>query len=145
MEVWDLRNKKGHLLGRTHPRGQALPPGTTHAIIGVWTIDASRTHLLSTKRAPDKHPFPNTWENTGGAVHAGESPVQGAAREVREETGLPCQARDLLPLGRIPTSSAFAYVFLYLYDGPRDLVQTLPGETVAYMWWTLAQLEDTFD
>lgn len=141
MEVWDLCDPQGRRLGQTHPRGQALPPGTRHAIIVVWTLNASRTKLLTTLRAPDKHPYPNTWESTGGAVQARESPVQGAAREVREETSLPCQAADLIPLGRLATPTAWTYVFVYPYQGPEDAVRPQAGETADYAWHTPVDLE----
>lgn len=136
MELWDLRTPSGRILPQTRPRGQSLPPGTTHAILGVWTLHRATGRILTTRRAPHKHPYPNTWENTGGAVRAGESPITAAAREVREETGLPCQPQDLLCLGRLATPLALAYVFVYLYDGDPQAVRIQAEEISDYAWTT---------
>lgn len=142
MELWDLRDARGRLLGRTHPRGTKLPPGSYHAVVGVWTLHRPSASILTTRRSENKDLYPATWETTSGAVIAGESPIQGAAREVREEVGLPCQASDLLPLGRLQVYESLVYVFVFLYDGPQEVARILPSEISAYAWLTLEELEE---
>ena len=48
-----------------------------------------------TLRDKAKPVYPNCWENTGGAVLAGETSLEGALRELREETGLAAQPEAL--------------------------------------------------
>ena len=40
---------------------------------------------------------PRAWENPGGGVHKGEIPIQGATREVVQETGFPENAFEIFP------------------------------------------------
>ena len=88
MEYWDLLDDDRRMTGETLLRGEPLPEGRFHTIIGVWTIHDELKRVLLTKRAPEKLICPNQWENTGGSLVSGEESRPGAAREVREETGL---------------------------------------------------------
>lgn len=84
----------------------------------VYCLRAGQVLLL--QRA--KPPFPGLWVAPGGKVDPGESPVDGAIRELREETGL--QARRAVLRGVITETSPrpdwqwliFAYVVLD-FDG----------------------------
>ncbi|HVT01592.1 MAG TPA: NUDIX hydrolase [Patescibacteria group bacterium] len=44
--------------------------------------------FLLVKRAADDDFYPSTWEIPGGKLELGEKPLDGAEREVEEETGL---------------------------------------------------------
>ena len=82
MEYWDLLDDDRRLTGETLLRGEAMPEGRFHTIIGVWTIHTKLHRILLTKRHPDKLICPNQWENTGGSLVSGEESRSGAAREV---------------------------------------------------------------
>ncbi|MCA3262027.1 MAG: NUDIX hydrolase [Telmatospirillum sp.] len=50
-----------------------------------------------------------SWEAAKGFVETGEDPAAAAMRELAEETGLACQAADLVPLGTVhPEPAAMA-------------------------------------
>jgi 8-oxo-dGTP pyrophosphatase MutT (NUDIX family) len=50
-----------------------------------------------------------SWEAAKGFVEAGEDPASAALRELAEETGLACNAHDLVPLGSVhPEPAAMA-------------------------------------
>ena len=87
MELWDIYDKDRNKTGRTHERGLPLGEGEYHLVIHVWVRDKSGRFLI-TRRAPDKYPFPNCWECTGGSALAGETSELAALRETYEETGL---------------------------------------------------------
>ncbi len=72
--------------------------------------------LLLIQRA--KWPYAGYWALPGGKVHEGESVELGAIRELREETGIEVQTRDLQLLtvqstpGRDPRGRYISVVFL---------------------------------
>ena len=61
MERWDLLDDDRRLTGETLRRGEPLPPGRFHTIIGVWTIHDRLRRILLTKRHPQKLICPNQW------------------------------------------------------------------------------------
>ena len=87
MELWDLYDEHRAPLGRTHQRGLPLAPGEYHLAVIVVIVN-SRGEVLLTRRSPEKAVCPGWWENTGGAVQAGETSRQAILRELEEETGL---------------------------------------------------------
>lgn len=141
METWALRDHSGRLTGETMQRGQPVPPGRYHDIIGVWTIHRQSGRLLLTLRSPDKQVCPNRWENTGGSILFGENVRQGAAREVREETGLPCLASELLPIARLRTEMEFVHCFIYYTDADPESIRLQEGETADYRWVRLQEVD----
>lgn len=85
-ELWDVYDENRNLTGKQHRRGDFLPKGDYHLVVHVW-IRNSEGNFLLTKRSPNKG-FPNMWETTGGSALAGDTSLDAALREVREETGL---------------------------------------------------------
>ena len=86
MEFNDIYDEHRNLTGRVHQRGTPWQPGEYGMVVCVWVYDG-RGHLLLTRRAKGKS-FAGTWENSGGAVQAGETSRQAIARELFEETGI---------------------------------------------------------
>lgn len=85
-ELWDLYDQERRGTGVTCERGKPVPPGLYHLVVSAWIVNSHGEYLMS-QRHPNK-PYPNYWECTGGSVLAGESSLQGAIREVKEELGL---------------------------------------------------------
>lgn len=92
-EIWDLYTWNRIKTGRTHVRGTPVPEGFCHVVVEVWTV-IDHSEILMTLRHPDK-PYGRLWECTGGSILSGETSIQGAAREIQEETGLPVIEDDL--------------------------------------------------
>jgi 8-oxo-dGTP pyrophosphatase MutT (NUDIX family) len=140
METWDLYDDERRPLHRTGRRGDALAPGENHLVAEVWTVN-NRNEILVTRRDDQKYPYPGKWENTGGAVTAGEDTRTAAARELFEETGIRAEADELTELGGYRVPYVFADVYLIRRDvSLRDLTLQ-PGETVEAKWVSLAELE----
>lgn len=105
--------------------------------------------------AYDEGPLAGTdyWGLPGGGIEEGESPEEGAARELREETGIAVES-----VGPLMAESSYDfrlssgedvlqhdYYFLIRLDGPAALSRSgLTPEEIASLaeerWWTLEEL-----
>src|SRR4051794_18576558 len=88
---------------RTRPTGRLIPPRYlsamyvdcscghrhwgTHGAAGLLLTDPDRTGVVLQHRSAAVHQG-DTWSVMGGALDAGESPVDAALREAHEEAGL---------------------------------------------------------
>ena len=55
-----------------------------YVVILLFSKDTEK--LLLVKR--NKKPYPNMWNGIGGKIEVGETPIEAAIRECKEETGL---------------------------------------------------------
>ena len=81
-----LYNAKREKSGITVCRGEIIPKGLYHLSVSAWIVNQQGQYLLS-QRHPKKQ-YPLYWECTGGSVLSGETSLQGAIREVKEELGI---------------------------------------------------------
>ena len=86
MEEWDIYNENKEKTGKTVCRGDRLSDNEYHLVVNAWVINSKNEFLIS-QRAPTKS-FPYKWECTGGSVLKGETSIEGAIRELKEELGL---------------------------------------------------------
>ena len=87
MEKWDLYTKYREKTGKEHIRGEKIPEGFYHLVVHVWIRNCKGEYLIS-QRAADRPTYPLMWECVGGSVIKGETSLEGAVREVKEEVGL---------------------------------------------------------
>ena len=140
MEWNDIYDKDRNLTGRIHRRGTAWKKGEYGLVTCVWVYDG-KGRVLLTKRAPEKS-FPGTWENSGGAVQAGETSRQAIARELREETGIRAEEAEfeLIDSGR-DGNTHFDYYCLKRSVPLEDIVLQ-KGETDAVKWASFEEVQD---
>lgn len=138
MEYNDIYDRNRKLTGRIHLRGTPWLKGEYGLVACVWVYDG-QGRLLLTKRAPEKS-FPGSWENSGGAVRAGETSLEAVRRELLEETGIDAPAEDfeLIDSG-MDGNTHFDYYCLKRQI-PIDQIVLLPGETVDAMWASFEQV-----
>lgn len=129
LDVWD---QNGTPTGRVCKKDEAHQKGLFHPTVHVWFYTLTPT-LLFQKRGANKQTFPNLWDvSVAGHVSAGESIIEGALREIKEEIGLTLNATDLHRIdvrknvNKFPngiTDCEFQHVFLSeLKTGVKDLV-----------------------
>lgn len=143
MEYNDIYDKDRHLTGHTHRRGTRWRPGEYGLVVCVWVYDGEG-NLLLTRRAKEKS-FPGTWENSGGAVKAGETSRQAIARELFEETGIRAAEEEfeLLDTG---CDGSFHYDYYCIQrNTPLSEIVLLPGETDDVRWASFAQVHQLID
>jgi 8-oxo-dGTP pyrophosphatase MutT (NUDIX family) len=132
IEYWDVYDENRVKTGRIHRRGEPPLPGDYHIIVNVWIKNSHGLYLIS-KRAPEKS-WPGFWECTGGCVITGDSSLQAAMREAREELGLeldPSKGR-LMYQHRI--DDFFRDVWLFHHDIDIGCIVFQEGETCDAKW-----------
>lgn len=141
LELADIYDAKGHLTGRVCRRGQPLGQGEFYLASAV-TICNSAGEVFCTLRSPRKSLAPNMWESPGGGVLAGETSLEGAIRELREETGLLISEEELRFLLRRQTRDVLLDVYALRRDFPLSQVTLQPEETVEARWFPFAEWEN---
>lgn len=92
----ELRSR--HLDGKDRPYCDACDHPILQlpvACADVAVVDGSRVLLIRRRNPPND----NTWALPGGVIEVGESPAEGAARELAEETSLKASPDDLTLFG----------------------------------------------
>lgn len=150
MEVWDLYTEGQIKTGETHLRGTALPKNRFHLVVHVWIVNAKGEYLIS-QRAASRPSYPLMWECVGGSVLRGESSVDGAVREVKEEVGI-----DLSPAAGILVDSEVRKivngtvfndikdVWLFPYDGEILLENATTDEVADAKWMTKSEIKEYY-
>jgi len=151
MEKWDLYTKYREKTGKEHIRGNELPDGCYHLVVHVWIKNSKGEYLIS-QRAADRPTYPLMWECVGGSVIKGESSIEGAIRETKEEVGtslLPEQGRLLFSKIRgIIDGKKFndiMDVWLFEYNGEISLENATTAEVADCRWMTAGEIKQLYD
>ncbi len=140
MEFWDAYDGNFQKIeGLVLERGQEIPEGIYHLVCDILVRHRDGTYLLM-QRCREKH-FGGMWEATaGGSALRGETPLQCALRELREETGI--RGENLREVGRVvhPRHRSVYVEYLAVTDCRKDSVTLQPGETQAFRWATAEEI-----
>ena len=138
MEFNDVYDADRNLTGKVHRRGSHWKEGEFGLVVCVWVYDG-RGHFLLTRRAKGKS-FSGTWENSGGAVKAGETSRDAVARELFEETGIRAEPEEFELLASDRDRNMFYdHYCLKRRVKLKDIV-LLPGETDDVMWASFGKI-----
>ncbi len=139
-ELWDAYDSNYQKIeGLTLVRDDEanFPEGAYHLVCEVLVRHVDGTYLLM-KRSPNKN-WPGMWEATaGGSALKGETDVEGALRELREETGVIAEKLEFLSkdLGKY----CWHVRFLCITDCDKNSVQLQEGETCDYKWLPASEI-----
>ena len=103
MEIFDLYDKDFNKLDKTMVRGSTNNPGEYHLVVHMWFRNKAGKYLIQ-QRNKQTDRIPHQWFCTGGAAVSGDTSLQAAMRETKEELGL-----DL-------DSSKFKHISQYFMD-----------------------------
>ncbi|HPF87806.1 MAG TPA: NUDIX domain-containing protein [Candidatus Limiplasma sp.] len=133
MEQWDAYLPDGRQAGRTLLRAEPIPAGLYHIVSDVLVRHADGDYLVM-QRDLRKETYPGKFEaGASGSILAGESPVEGALRELREETGIVADALIFLFATSNLRDTQY-YCYLCRTDCAKDAVTLQAGETIACQW-----------
>ena len=132
MEFNDVYDENRNLTGKVHRRGTHWKEGEFGLVVCVWVYDG-RGHFLLTRRAKGKS-FSGPWENSGGAVQAGESSREAIARELFEETGIEAKPEEFELLDTDRDRNMFYDHYCLKRHVQLKEITLLPGETDDVMW-----------
>lgn len=136
-ELWDCYDSNfNKVSGKVLVRGDSSHFGENeyHLVSEVVVRHTDGTYLLM-QRDFRKEAYPGCWELTaGGSALQGETPLECAVRELREETGI--TADTILEVGRKTINRNHAHYVEYLatVSCDKDSVTLQEDETIAYRW-----------
>lgn len=141
-ELWDAYDiGLNKLDGITLVRGEEIPNGIFHLVCDVAVRHTDGQYLLM-QRDLEKH-FGGMWELTaGGSAFKGETPVECAIRELKEETGIICDSP--VEIGRVVHMENHSIYVAYLcqVDCDKKSIQLQKGETINYRWVDRSELRN---
>lgn len=94
MEMQDIYDAHGSLLGKTCARYAKKPQGEYNKVVHVFLMD-DQGNVLIQQRSFEKFIWPGEWALLGGYVRAGETSRQTVVREVAEELGVDVSAAPI--------------------------------------------------
>ena len=102
-------------------------------------IPTCKDRILIMRRSGTDPKNPLKWDFPGGHLEEGESPKQGALRELEEESNLKPQPKDLKKLTTIEGEGLTVHLYTVAVCNPAE-VKLRDGEHDQYCWTTLTHL-----
>ena len=84
----DIFNQNGEKTGESETYNNVHLYGLLHRTVHVWFVNSKKEFLLQ-KRANSEHAYSNCWDiSAAGHINSGETSLQAAIRETKEELGI---------------------------------------------------------
>lgn len=154
VEKWDLYTKYREKTGKECIRGEKIPEDCYHLVVHVWIRNSKGEYLIS-QRSAGRQTFPLMWECVGGSVLKGESSMEGALREVKDEVGLDLEreigkllfskirGKDVIFEGK--AFNDIMDVWLFTYDGELRLASATTDEVADCKWMTVSEIRKLYE
>ena len=150
MELWDLYDENRNPIGMEHMRGSEIPDGCYHLVVHVWIRNRKGQYLIS-QRSANRPTFPLMWETVGGSVLKGETSLQGAIREVKEEVGIDIiDTENKLVFSQVRKQingkifNDILDVWLFESNGVVQLDNATTDEVAQTKWLTVAEINELY-
>ncbi len=132
MELVDKFNKRRESLNKVTDREEKIP-GEYGQSVHIWIMNKNKEFLIQ-KRTASRKRFPNKWSLTAGAVDSGETSLEGAIRECKEELGIDIDKESMELMLSLKRNNSFLDVWLVKQNvNLKDVV--LQKEEVADVKW----------
>jgi isopentenyldiphosphate isomerase len=134
----DVLDKNGNPTGEAKAKREIHEQGLWHNSAHVWIYN-SKCEIMLQFRAKNKDSYPGFWDiSVAGHTDSGETPIESAVREMKEEIGLDVGPTQLIPEGFYKISqpiggtnwqdNEIGHIFFYKYDGSVDDLSMPDGE-----------------
>lgn len=144
MELLDLYNNKKEKIGKVYDRDSGEPGrGEYKLSVHVWIVNSKDQFLIQKRSENVKNP--GKWAFTGGAVDAGESSVDGALREVREELGINVSKDEIEYFISFKREKGFVDVWLIQKDIDISDIIIQEEEVADVKWASLKEIKQLID
>ena len=140
MEIVDRLDNKRRPLNKTAERHENVD-GEYRQSVHTW-IQNSKGEFLIQKRTPNKRAWPNMWSQTGGAVDAGETTLQAALRECKEELGIDINPNNIELVMTFRRKFDFVDVWLVKQDIDISELVLQEDEVADVKWATVEEIRD---
>lgn len=140
MEIVDVYNKRKELIGKKKERYEKVD-GQYTQYVHLWIMNDENKFLIQ-KRAKNKKINPNKWSQTGGAVDSGETVIEAAIREVKEELGISIGKEDIEFMLSYKRRYTFMDVFLVRKNIELKEVVLQKEEVQEVKWVTEEEIDD---
>ena len=131
-EYWDIYDENRVFQNKTIKRGDPFAEGEYYVCCEVLFLN-SKGEMLVTQRHPDKKAG-GLWEFVGGGVLAGETTIQAAVREVKEEIGILLRSKELSLLHVYKRKNYFMDIYLARKDLKIYDLVLAENETIDAKW-----------
>lgn len=146
-ETFDVYTRDGKYLGiKEKSFCHSKNSGVYHKPVWIWIIN-SNNEILVQKRASCKKTNPNLWDMpSAGHVRAGETSIEGAIRETKEELGIDTKESDYEYIGEYIYDSLFelAQIYLMKLDVQISDMKLQVEEVSEVRWLSFDKFKDIF-
>lgn len=147
MEIWDLYNCNREKIGKTIARGEKLADDEYHLVVNAWVKNKNGEFLITQRNGTRSHPY--MWECTGGSAVTGETSIEAAAREVKEELGIDINKDTGKLVGSIlryyPNCPDILDVWIFEDETPIENVVYQEEEVCDAKWATVEEIKKMYD
>ena len=140
MEIVDKFDNKRRPLHKTSERHDKVD-GKYRQSVHTW-IQNSKGEFLIQKRTPNKKFFPNMWSQTGGGVDTGETTLQAALRECKEELGIDINPNNMELILSFKRKYDFVDVWRVKQDIDISELVLQEDEVADVKWATIDEIKD---
>ena len=111
-EYFDILDENGNKTGKTKLRSEVHRDGDWHKAVHIWIFNKQGEVLLQ-RRSPDKDSYPNMLDMAcAGHLSAGDSSIEGALRELKEELNIEIKPEELKYVKTLKRPSKDKKVFI---------------------------------
>ncbi len=146
-EYWDLYDKDRKMLSRKAERGEKLKFGEYHLVINAWIKNNKGEFLITQRSEKKKHPL--MWECTGGSALKGETSIDAAIREIKEELGIDVDKESGVLIGTtlryFPNRPDILDVWVFECNVSLDRVKIQEEEVNDVMWATSEKIREIYN